>query len=76
MPYIPSEKTTKLDFAAKKGIFVGYDETSKVNRIYILAWRQTMVRWDVRFEEDRAFRKSREYEQGDQQVSPPQVSTS
>ena len=32
-----------------------------------------MVRRDVEFEEERAFRKSRELEQGEQQVPAPQV---
>ena len=31
--HIPKEKTTKLDPSGKKGIFVGYSESSKAYRI-------------------------------------------
>jgi hypothetical protein len=34
--HVPSEKWTKLDPTAKKGILVGYSEVSNVYRIYIL----------------------------------------
>ena len=32
--HIPKEKITKLDPSRKKGIFVGYSESSKAYRIY------------------------------------------
>ena len=57
----------------ENGIFVGYDETSKAFHIYLPSQRKVVVRRDVKFEEERAFRKSRELEQGEQQVPPPQV---
>ena len=57
---VPKEKRTKLDPTAEKGIFVGYSETSKAYRIYIPSLRSVVVRRDVRFEEDRAFRRSQE----------------
>ena len=57
---VPKEKRTKLDPTAEKGIFVGYSETSKAYRIYIPTLRSVVVRRDVRFEEDRAFRRSQE----------------
>eukprot|EP00253_Pinus_taeda_P012573 PITA_12573 len=60
--YIPKEKRTKLEPTTKKGIFVGYSETSKAFRIYIPAQRKVVVRRDVKFEEDRAFRTSQELE--------------
>ena len=41
---------------------MGYNETSKAFQIYIPAQRRVVVRWDVKFEEDRAFRRSRELE--------------
>jgi hypothetical protein len=56
--HVPSEKRTKLEPTAEKGILVGYSETSKAYRIYISALRKTVVRRDVKFEEDRAFRRS------------------
>ena len=34
--HVPSEKRTKLEPTAEKGIFVGYDETSKAFRIDLL----------------------------------------
>ena len=66
--HVPSEKRTKLEPTAERGIFVGYDETSKAFRIYLPALRKVVVRREVRFEEERAFRKSRESVQGEQQV--------
>ena len=32
--HIPNEKRTKLDLSGRKGIFVGYSDTSKAYRIY------------------------------------------
>ena len=60
--YVPKEKRTKLGPIADKGIFVGYSETSKAYRIYIPAKRKVVVRRDVKFEEERAFRRTRELE--------------
>jgi hypothetical protein len=51
--HVPSEKRTKLDPTTEKGILVGYSEVSKAYQIYIPALRR-----EVRFEEDRAFRRS------------------
>jgi transposase InsO family protein len=56
--HVPSEKRTKLEATAEKGIFVGYSETSKAYRVYIPSLRKTVVRRDVKFEEDRALRKA------------------
>ena len=70
-----SEKRTKLEPTAKKGIFVGYDETMKDFRIYLPSQRKVVVRRDVNFEEERAFRRSIELEQGEQQVPTPQFVT-
>ena len=58
--HVPSEKRTKLDPTAERGIFVGYDETSKAFRIYLPSQRKVGVRRELRFEEEQAFRKSRE----------------
>ena len=62
-----------MDPTIEKGIFVGYDETAKAFRIYLPSERKVVVRRDVKFEEERAFRRSRESEQGEQQVPAPQV---
>jgi hypothetical protein len=63
--HVPSEKRTKVEPTAKRGIFVGYSETSKASCIYIPSLRKTVLRRDVRFEEDGAFRKSRRTERGE-----------
>jgi hypothetical protein len=44
----------------RKGTFVGYSESSKAYRIYILGQRQIDVSRDVTFEEEITFRRSRE----------------
>ena len=61
--HVSEEKRTKLEPTAEKGIFVGYSETSKAYRIYILALRKTVLRRDVRFEEERVVVKSRGLDQ-------------
>ena len=71
--HVPSEKTTKFEPTTERGIFVGYDETSKAFRIYLPSQRKVVVRREVRFEEERAFRKSRESKQGEQHVPASQV---
>ena len=53
--HFPSKKRTKLESIGERGIFVGYDETSKAFRIYLPAQRKDVVRREVRFEEERAF---------------------
>jgi len=58
--HIPDEKQSKLEQTTKVGYLVGYNETSKAYRIYSLSSRKNVVRRDVKFMEDRAFRKSRE----------------
>jgi hypothetical protein len=49
--HMPSDKRTKLDSTVAKGIFNGYNKTSKAYRIYVPTLKKTMVRRDVRFEE-------------------------
>ena len=45
----------------RKGIFVGYSETSKAFRIYIPGFKQIETSRDVTFDEDEAFNKSRRH---------------
>ena len=70
------DKREKLEPIAKKGIFVGYSETSKAYRIYIPSLRKVVSRRDVRFEEDRAFRSSHgsDAEGKEQKASKTEVS--
>jgi hypothetical protein len=55
---VPYKKRKNLEPTTKRGIFVGYSETSKALCIYIPSLRKTILRRDVIFEEDGAFRKS------------------
>ena len=57
--HIPKEKRTKLDPLGKKGIFVGYSESSKAYRIYFPGYKKIDIRRDVTFDEDIAYNKSR-----------------
>jgi hypothetical protein len=72
--HVPSEKRKKLEPMTERGIFVGYSETSKAFYSYLPSLRKTVLRRDVRFEEDGAFRKSIGIERGEQSSSQIQVS--
>jgi hypothetical protein len=69
--FIPKELRKKMEPTAEKGIFVGYSEISKAYRIYIPALRRVVVRRDVKFEEQKAYERSRELDQRE----PPTPST-
>ena len=57
--HIPKEKRTKLDPLGKKGIFVGYSESSKAYRIYFPGYKNIDISRDVKFDEDTSYYKSR-----------------
>jgi hypothetical protein len=57
---VPKEKRMKLEPSKKKGTFIGYSETSKAYRIHIPRQRQIEINRDVTFDEEEAFRRSRE----------------
>ena len=57
--HIPKEKRTKLDPSGKKGIFVGYFESSKAYKIYFLGYKKIEISRDVTFDEDTTYNKSR-----------------
>jgi hypothetical protein len=63
--HVPSEKRTKVDPMVERWIFVGYNKTSKAFCIYLPSLRKTVLRRDVRFEEDKAFRKLEGIERGE-----------
>jgi hypothetical protein len=69
--HVPKDKRLKLEPSGKKGIFVGYSETSKAFRIYIPGQRQIEVSRDVTFDEMKAFHKSRESLQEIQESEEP-----
>ena len=58
--HVPREKRSKLDPLGKKGIFVGYSESSKAYRVYILSYKQIETSTDVTFDEDTAFSRSKQ----------------
>ena len=45
--HVPKEKRSKLEPLGRKGIFVGYSESSKAYRVYILGFRQIETSRDV-----------------------------
>jgi hypothetical protein len=57
--HVPNEKKEKLEPYGRKGMFVGYNETSKAYQIYIPGQQQIEVGWDVTFQK-LDFRRSRE----------------
>jgi hypothetical protein len=56
--HIPKDKRNKLEPSGKKGIFVGYNDSSKAYRIYIPEQQKIEVNRDVTFNEKMAFKKS------------------
>ena len=58
--------STKLDQTAERGYFVGYSETLKAYRIFIPRTRRIIVKRNVKFIEDKAFRRSRDLPADDQ----------
>lgn len=65
-----------MEPTAEKKIFVGYSEVLKAFRLYIPALRRVVVRRDVKFEEQRAFQRSRELDQREPHAPPQQGSQS
>jgi hypothetical protein len=59
--FVPKKNRTKLELSGKKGTFVGYNETSKAYKIYILGQRQIEVSCDVTFDEEVSFKRSTEF---------------
>jgi hypothetical protein len=58
--HVPKYKRMKMEPSSKKGIFMGYSETSKAYNIYIPGERHIEVRSDVSFHEDVSFKSSKE----------------
>ena len=50
----------KMEPYRKKGMLVGYSESSKTYKIYVLGERHIEVNWDVTFHEEVAFKRSKE----------------
>jgi hypothetical protein len=58
--HFPKDKRTNLDPFGKKGTFFGYIKKSKAYKIYIPGQIQIEVNWDVTFDEDTTFGRSKE----------------
>jgi hypothetical protein len=56
--HIPKDKRNKLEPSGKKGIFVGYSDSSNAYTIYIPEQHKIEVNRDVTFNERMAFKKS------------------
>ena len=64
--HVSSEKRTKLEAIGEHGIFFGYDETSKDFHKYLPVQRKVVVRREVKFEEEKVFKRSLDFEIEDQ----------
>eukprot|EP00253_Pinus_taeda_P004115 PITA_04115 len=71
--YIPKEQRTTLEPMAEKGVFMGYNETSKAYQIFK---QRVVIRKDVMFEEKRAYQRSREYDEKESETSSHYVAKS
>lgn len=58
--HVPLYKRSKLEPTLDKGIFMGYNKTTKAFRLYIPALRNAFIKRDVKFEVERALRNSLE----------------
>jgi hypothetical protein len=47
--HVPKEKRSKIEPSGRKSTFVGYNESSKAYRIYILGRRKIEISKDVTF---------------------------
>ena len=74
--HVPKEKRTKLEPSGRKGMFVGYSETSKAYQIYIPRQQYVEVSQDVSFEEDLAFTRSHEIKASGEEQEAPKVEES
>jgi hypothetical protein len=71
--HVPKDKRTKMEPPGNKGIFVGYNETSKAYRIYVPGERHIEVSKDVSFHEEVVFKCSKEL-QLDIEMEEPKAS--
>ena len=67
--HVLKEKRAKLDPSGKKGIFVGYSDSSKSYNIYVPGQRYIEVSRDVIFHEEAVFRQTQELSKEDE--GPP-----
>jgi hypothetical protein len=58
--HVPKDKRSNLDPSGKKGVFLGYSETSKEYRIYIPGYKKIEISRYFTFDEDATFSRSRQ----------------
>ena len=73
--HVPKEKRAKREPSGKKGIFVGYSESSKAYRIYVPGQRYIEVSREVIFHEEVVFRQAKEIPK-DVEESPSEIPNS
>jgi hypothetical protein len=73
--HVPKDKRKKLEPLGRKGIFVGYNESSKAYIIYIPEHYNIQVSRDVTFNENIAFKKSIEDSMEEEYEEPKEEST-
>ena len=71
--HVPKDKRSKLDPSGKRGIFVGYSETSKAYRIYVPGFKKIEINRDVTFDEDVTSSKSKKNASEDAQDEEPKA---
>jgi hypothetical protein len=69
--HIPKDKKNKLEPSGNKGIFVGFNDSSKAYRIYIPEQHNIEVSRDVTFNENMAFKKSIEETVEEEEIEKP-----
>ena len=57
--HVPKEKRTKLSHSWGKGIFIGYNDTSKSYQIYFPVFKKKDINRDITFDEDLTYFRSR-----------------
>jgi len=60
--HVTKDAQKKLEPTIELGIFVGYTDTAHNYRVYFLTSKMTLVRMDVRFDEEKAMQVSLERE--------------
>ena len=68
--HIPKEKRTKIDPSGRKGIFIGYSDTSKAYWIYFSGFKKININKDVTFDEESTYSISKRLPIGE--VEEPQ----
>ena len=60
--HVTKDARKKLESTVEVGVFVGYTETPHNYRVYFPDNRMTVVRWDIKFHEEKAMKLSLERE--------------